>query len=153
MLFLVTIVSYRLRQSFLSKDQLQKSCWPSFFLNRLSRSSGIFLKKGIFLQSIPNEHSTLNRRQFDVDITSIRQRPNFDNFLRLFRVFFWCNFADRKIHAVSAYFFPCNFDGQKIQVVATYFFRCNFNGRKIHVVSTNFFRRNLDGKNKTFGKK
>ena len=54
---------------------------------------------------VPNEHSTSNRRQFHVDNTWIRRRPNFDEFPRHFHVLFWCNFADRKIYVVSTYFF------------------------------------------------
>ena len=34
----------------------------------------------------PNGHTTSNRRRFDVDITSIRRRPNFDEFPRRFHV-------------------------------------------------------------------
>ena len=90
---------------------------------------------------------TSNPRRFDVDITSIRRRPNFDEFLRHLHVVFRCNFADRKIHVVSTYFFRCNFDGRKIHVVSTYFFRCNFAGRKVHVVFTYFFRCNFSGRN------
>ena len=95
---------------------------------------------------ILNGHSTSNPHRFDVDITSIRGRPNFDEFPRHFRVLFRCNFDGRKIHVVSTYFFRCNFAGRKIHVVSTYFFRCNFDGRKIHVVSTYFFRCNFDGR-------
>ena len=98
----------------------------------------------------PNERTTSNRCRFDVDITSIRRRPNFDEFPRRFHVLFRCNFSGRKIHVVSRYFFRCNFDGRKIHVVSTYFFRCNFDGRKIHLVYAyffrcNFFRRNIHG--------
>ena len=50
---------------------------------------------------IPNGH---NRRGFDVDITSIRRRPNFDKFPRHVRVLFRCNFDGRKIHVVSTLF-------------------------------------------------
>ena len=70
---------------------------------------------------IPNGHTTLNRRGFDVDITSIRRRPNFDEFPRHFRVLFRCDFAGRKIHIVSTYFFRCNFDDRKIHVVSRTF--------------------------------
>ena len=100
----------------------------------------------LFLYGYPNGHSTSNRRRFDVDITWIRWRPNFDKFPRHFQVLFRCNFADRKIYVVSTYFFRRNFDGWKIHVVFTYFFRCNFNGKKIHVVSTYFFWCNFDGR-------
>ena len=71
--------------------------------------------------TLPNGHTTSNPRRFDVTVTSIRRRPNFDEFPRHFRVLF-----------------RCNFDGRKIHVVSTYFFRCNFDGRKIHVVSRTF---------------
>ena len=112
----------------------------------------------------PNRHTTSNPRRFNVDITSIRLRPNFDEYLRHFRAlfrcnfagrknlvvstyFFRCNFAGRKINVISTYFFWCNFDGRKIHIVSTYFFRCNFHDRKIHVVSTYFYRCDFDGRN------
>ena len=88
---------------------------------------------------LPNAHTTSNPRRFDVVITSIRRRPNFDEF-------FWRNFAGRKIHVVSTHFLRRNVAGQKIHVVSTYFFRCNFNGRKIYVLSTYLFRCNFDGR-------
>ena len=66
-------------------------------------------------------HTTGNRHRFDIDITSIHQRPNFDEFPHHFHVLFQCNFADWNIHVVSTYFFKCNFAGQKIRVVSTYF--------------------------------
>ena len=86
-------------------------------------------------QQIPNGHTTSNPRLFDVDITSIRRKPNFDEFPHHFLVLFRCNFADRKIHVVSTYLFRHNFDGRKIHLVSTHFFRCNFSVRKIHVDS------------------
>ena len=92
-----------------------------------------------------NGHTTSNRRGFDVDITWIRRRPNFDEFPRHFRVLFRCNFDGRKVYVVSTYFFRCNFTSRKIHVVSTYFFRCNFDGWRIHVVSTCFFLCNFDG--------
>ena len=96
----------------------------------------------------PNGQTTSNPRRFDVDITSIRWRPNFDEFPRHFRVLFRCSFFNRrKIHVVSTYFFRCNFTGRKIHVVSTYFFRRNLAGWKIHVVSTYFFRFNFAGRN------
>ena len=76
----------------------------------------------------PNGHTTSNPRRFNVDITSIHRRPNFDEFPRHFRVLFRCNFDGRKIHVVSTYSFQCNFSGRKIHVASTYFFRCNFTG-------------------------
>ena len=76
---------------------------------------------GTIVKVFPNGHTTSNRRRFDVDIMSIRQRPNFDEFPSRFHVLFRCNFADRKIHVVSTYFFGCNFDGGKIHVVSTHF--------------------------------
>ena len=94
----------------------------------------------------PNGHTTSNTRGFDIDITSIRRRSNFDEFPRHFHVHFRCNFADLKIHVVSTYFFRCNFDGQKVHVFSTYFFGRNFVGRKIHVVSTFSSWRNFAGR-------
>ena len=101
-----------------------------------------------------------NRRRFYMDITSIRQRPNFLEFPRHFHVLFRWIFADRKIHVVSTYFFWRNFDGSKICVVSTcFFFRVIsmsknppcfhvlfwwiFAGQNIHVFPTCFFRCNF----------
>ena len=119
-------------------------------------------------QPPPDRHTTSNRRQFHVDITSIRWRPNFYEFPRHFHVLliwkkvrgnnveiikiwsstYWSNIHvdGPKFHVVSTYCFRRNFDGRKIGVVSTYFFRCNFAGRNIHVVSTYFFRCNFDGR-------
>ena len=86
---------------------------------------------------IPNRHTTWNRCRFGVDITPIRQRPNFDEFSP--------NFVDPRIHVVSTYFFWYNFTGRKIHVVSTNFFKHYIIGRNIHVFSTRFFRCNFDG--------
>ena len=75
-----------------------------------------------------------NRRGFDVDITSIRRRPNFDKFPRHFRVLFRCNFNGRKIRVVSTYFFRCNFDGRNMHIVFTYLFRRNFDAQRFDIV-------------------
>ena len=88
------------------------------------------------ISKLPIGHDTPNPRRFDVNITSICQRPNFDEFPRHFQEHFRCNFADRKLHVVSKYFFWSNFAGRKIDFVSTYLFRRNFTGKKIHVVST-----------------
>ena len=61
-------------------------------------------------------------RWFDVDITSIRRRPNFDEFPRNFRVLFRCNFDGRKIHVVFTYFFQCYFAGRKSTLFPRTFF-------------------------------
>ena len=95
---------------------------------------------------LPNGHAMSNPRRFNVDITWIRRRPDFDEFPIHFHVLFRCNFDGRKIHVVSTYFFRCNFDGRKIHLVSTCFFRCNFFRRGIHGVSTYFFRRNFHGR-------
>ena len=92
----------------------------------------------------PNGHTTSNGSRFHVDITSIRPRSNFDEFPCHFRVLFWCNFADRKIHTIYTYFFRCNFDDPKIHVISTYFFSMWFwwckNLRCLHVLfSTKFW--------------
>ena len=78
-----------------------------------------------FSNIFPNGDTTSNPRRFDVDITSIRRKPNFDEFPRHFRVLFLCDFDGRKTHKVSTYFFWCNFDGRKIHIVSTYFFDIN----------------------------
>ena len=57
------------------------------------------------LMNQPNGHTTSNWRGFDVDVTSIRRRPNFDEFPRRFHVLFRCNFDGRNIHVDSTYFF------------------------------------------------
>ena len=93
----------------------------------------------------PNGHTTSNPRRFDVDITSIRRRLNFDEFPRHFRVLFPCNFDGRKIQVVSTYFFRRNFAGRKIHVTSTYFFRCYIDGWNMHVVFNYFFRCTCDG--------
>ena len=88
----------------------------------------------------PNGDITSNPRRFDVGITSICWRPNFDEFRRHFHVLFRCNFIDWKIHVVSTFFFVLlNFTDRKIHVVSAYFYWRNLDGRKIHVSSTYFF--------------
>ena len=134
------------------------------------RSSSITMTIGskicifcLVCKGIHNGHTTSNTRPFDVDITLIRQKPNFNNFPHHFHILFQCNFADQNIQIVSTYLFRCNVDGWKIhvvstyffdvilmvknQVVSTYFFRCNFTGWKIQVVSTYFSWRNFAGRN------
>ena len=74
----------------------------------------------------PNRHTTWNPCRFDVDITSICRRLNFDDFPHHFRVLFQCNFDVRKIHVFSTYSYLCNFADWKFHAVSTYFFRCNF---------------------------
>ena len=71
---------------------------------------------------VPNGHTTSNQHGFDVDIKSIRRRPNFDEFPRQFQVLFLRNFDGRNIHVDFTYFFRCNFDGRKIHVDSTHFF-------------------------------
>ena len=73
-------------------------------------------------KELPKGHSTSNPCQYDVDITSIRRRPSFDEFPRHFHELFRCNFADRKVHVVPTYFFRRNFTGRKILVNSMYFF-------------------------------
>ena len=112
---------------------------------------------------MPNRHTTSNPCQFNVHITSIRRRANFDEYPRHFHVFFDVislienprrshvlfrrYFAGRKIDVISTYFYQCNFAGRKIHVVATYLFRSNFNGWKVYFFSKYFFRCNFSGRN------
>ena len=88
--------------------------------------------------NLPNGHTTSNPCRFDVDITSICRRPNFDEFARHFRVPFRCNFDGRKMQVVFMYFFRRNFAGRKIHVISTYSFWCNYDGRKSHLFPGTF---------------
>ena len=97
-----------------------------------------------------NGHTTSNRRPFDVDITSIRRRPNFDEFLRHFRVLSRCSFHGQKIHVVSTYFYRCNSDGRKTYVVSTYFFGCNCLVEICTLFLSTFFNVILIGKKLTW---
>ena len=45
-------------------------------------------KKCVIKREDTHGHTTSNRRRFNVDITSIRRRPNFDEFPRRFHVLF-----------------------------------------------------------------
>ena len=58
-----------------------------------------------FREKEPNEHTRLNPRKFDVDITSIRQRPNFEEIPHHVRILFQWNFVVRKTDVASRYFF------------------------------------------------
>ena len=88
----------------------------------------------MFLYKLPNGHTTSNRRGFGMDITSIRRRPNFDEFPRHSRVLFRCNFDGRKIHVVSRYFFRYDFNGRNMHVVFTCFSQRNFEWQKFDIV-------------------
>ena len=68
---------------------VQKSLYKVYLLTNIS---DIHLKRVILTQ----RQITSNGRRFDVNIMSIRRRPNFDEFPRHFHVLFRCNFADRK---------------------------------------------------------
>ena len=87
----------------------------------------------------PKGQTTSNPRRFDVGITSIRRRPNFDELPRHFHVLFRCNFADRKIHVVSTYFSRRKFNSRKINVFSTYFFRRNSMVKKSTLFPCFFF--------------
>ena len=118
---------------------------PRGFFYVVSTSNRLAVSVLSFSNIFPNGHTTSNPRRFDVDITSIRGKPNFDEFPLHFRLLFRRDFDGRRIHIVSTYFFRCKFDGQKIHVVSTCFYQCNFDSRNMHVVVTYFFRRNFDG--------
>ena len=83
--------------------------------------------------------NTSNRRQFDIDITSIHQKENIDKFQRLFDELIRCNFDSQKFDGVSTCFVRRNFDGQKIYYISIYVLQRNFVGRKFHIVSMYFF--------------
>ena len=95
-----------------------------------------FVHGEIKLAYLPQRHTKSNPRRFDVDITWICRRANFDKFPCHFHVLFQCNFTDRKIHVAFTYFNRYDITVRKIHVVSTYFFWRNFSGRNIHVVST-----------------
>ena len=78
-------------------------------------------------------------RQFDMDITSIRRRSNFDEFPRHFRVLLRCNFDSRKIHVVSTYFYSCNFAGQKCTLFPRNFFDAISMAQKSMLFPRTFF--------------
>ena len=61
--------------------------------------------KWLLWWTLPNGHPTLSQPRLDADITSIRWRPNFDEFPRHFRIIFQCNLIDRKIHVVFSTWF------------------------------------------------
>ena len=119
----------------------------NFITNQITSCFCCFLNRSFWksFKCICYRFPTGTPRRIDVDITSIRWKPNFDELLCHFHVLFRLNFAGGKIDVVSTYFFRCHFDGRKIHVVSKYFFRCHFDGRKIHVFSTYFFRYNFDG--------
>ena len=84
--------------------------------------------------SLPNGHATSNPCRIDIDITSIRQTPNFDKFPCHFSVLFQCNFDGRKIHVVSMHLFQSNFAGRKIEI-----FPHSFIGVFSHVEKSTLF--------------
>ena len=75
-----------------------------------------------FLLKSSNGHTTSNPHRFDVNVTSIRRRPNFDEFPRHFRILFRCNFDGRKIHVVSTHFFDVTLLVQKSTLFPRTFF-------------------------------
>ena len=97
--------------NFLSKSPWYSKVLPKFDSYNLQhcKKNSCKLVFWVFTEQlnyqILNGHSTSNPHRFDVDITSIRGRPNFDEFPRHFHVLFRCNFADRQIHVISTYLF------------------------------------------------
>ena len=92
---------------------------------------------------LPNGHTTSNRCWFHVDITSIRRRPNFDEFPRHFHVLFRCNFSDLKIHIVSTYLFGVSSMVQKSTLFSLNFFDVTLmskNPRWLHVLFSTKYR-------------
>ena len=82
----------------------------------------------MFLYELPNGHTTSNRRGFGMDITSIRRRPNFDEFPRHSAYFldvismvekctsFPCTFFDLISMVKKSTLFPRTFIGVISQV-------------------------------------
>ena len=63
---------------------------PKFSANKTLQQLILQGLTDFFQQNIiPNEQTMSNPRRFDVDITSIRRRPNFDEFPLHFRVLFF----------------------------------------------------------------
>ena len=88
MLFLVTMVPYRIRKSFLSKDQLQKLFWYLFFSADPAEAGGIFWRKEFFCRAFPKR----TPRRIDVNLTSILRRCVKDQ-------------TSTNFYVISAYFF------------------------------------------------
>ena len=63
-----------------------------------------FVHGEIKLAYLSQRHTKSNPRRFDVDITWICRRENFDKFPCHFHILFQCNFTDRKIHVAFTYF-------------------------------------------------
>ena len=74
-----------------------------------------------YYDTLLNGHTMSNRRRFRVDVTSIRQRINFDEFSRHFHVLFRCNFA-----ALKTYLFRRTFLDVILMVKKSTLFACNF---------------------------
>lgn len=126
--------------------------WLLFFINQFNTQ--IFTK--LQIRKVPNRHKTWNRRQFDVDITSVCRKQNIDEFPRLlhvlfrmkfrlaknrhrFNVLFLTYFDERNFGDVSTHIFRPNFDGRKVDLISMYLFQPNFDGLKINVASIYFF--------------
>ena len=88
---------------------------------------------------LPNGHTTSNRCWFHVDTTSIRRRPNFDEFPRHFHVLFRCNFSDLKIHIVSTYLFGVSSMVQKSTLFSLNFFDVTLMIEKSTLIARTFF--------------
>ena len=96
------------------------------------------------VKTLPNGHNMSSRRRVDVDITSIRQKENIDEFPRHFDAFFPCNINGRKTHIISTYFVRRNIDEWKIDVIPMHLLRRYFDGQKFNFFSMYFFQSNFD---------
>ena len=110
--------------------------FPNAFLNLFSK---LWRRR-----RYPNGYNTSNRRWFDIDITSILQKENIDDFLCHFDVFVWCSFNGQKTHVVLTYFVWRNVDERKINAVSMYFFQRNFDELKLNVISMYLFQSNFN---------
>ena len=123
-------------QTNIKGKRLRSSCSQMFFKIVVLQNFAILLRRHLHwslflikLKAWSNWHTTLNRRRFHVDITSICGRPNFDELSRRFHALFWMQFFCSKNPRCFYLRFRCNFDGGEIHVVCMYFSRRNFDGQ------------------------
>ena len=117
-----TFVKYNHRMSLYVKTTFTWSYWNTF--------------GGSFPTGTPRR---IHIDSFDIDITSIRWGPNFDELPRHFHVLFRSNFADWNIHVASTYFHRFNFTGRKSMLFPRTFFEVTSIVEKSNLFPSNFF--------------